>query len=78
MASNADAGRLPASRSSQQHPAEVEGRHRNQGAAADAAHIVADLSEDNAKLKREAEELRARLDEAEAAAKMRREAAEMK
>jgi hypothetical protein len=56
----------------------VEGRHRNQGAAADAAHIVADLSEDNAKLKREAEELRARLDEAEAAAKMRREAAEMK
>ncbi len=32
--------------------------------------IVADLSEDNAKLKREVEELRARLDEAEATAKM--------
>ena len=33
--------------------------------------IVADLSEDNAKLKREVEELRARLDEAESTAKMR-------
>ena len=40
--------------------------------------IVADLSEDNAKLKKEVEELRARLDEAEAAAKMHREAADMK
>ena len=68
MASNADADRPPASQSSQQRTAEVEGRHRRQGAEADAAreHGQPERGQRQAH-KREVEELTARLQEAEAA-----------